>query len=76
MRYYDFILNIARFLMNLTLDIDKFYVSPFDKMMREFDATHPVSASQIKEIEKHAQIAKLRDETIVDNEKEKIWSGF
>lgn len=76
MRYHDNILNIARFLMNLTLDIDKFYVSPFDKMMRQFDATHPSSASQIKEIEKHAKIAKLRDEAIVDNEKEKIWSGF
>lgn len=76
MRYHDNILNIARFLMNLTLDIDKFYVSPFDKMMREFDATHTCSVSQSKEIEKHAQIAKLRDEAIVDDEKEKIWSGF
>ena len=76
MRYYVIILIIESFLMNLTLDVDKFYVSPFDKMMREFDATHPSSPSQIKEIEKHAQIAKLRDEAIVDNEKEKIWSGF
>lgn len=62
--------------MNLTLDIDKFYVSSFDKMMRKFDATHPYSASQIKEIEKHALIAKLRDEEIVDQNQEKIWSGF
>lgn len=76
MGYDGNILIMARYLMNLTLDIDKFYVSPFDKMMREFDATHPNSTSQIKEIEKHANIAKLRDEAIVDDEKEKIWSGF
>ena len=60
MRYDDNILITERFLMNLTLDIDKFYVSPYDKMMREFDATHPNTASQMKEIEKHAQIAQLK----------------
>ncbi len=62
--------------MNITLDIDKFFVSPFDKMMREFDATHPVSISQMKEIEKHEKIAKLRDHEITNNPDDEIWSGF
>jgi hypothetical protein len=62
--------------MNSNLDIDKFYVSPFDKMMREFDATHDKSISQIKEIEKHKKIATLRDNPIEENAKDKIWSGF
>lgn len=62
--------------MNNPLDIDKFYVSPFDKMMREFDATHALSISQMKEIEKHQKIANLRDHEIAQNANDKIWSGF
>jgi hypothetical protein len=59
-----------------TLDIDKFYVSPYDKFLREFDASHDKSASQIKEIEKHKRIAELRDHPIAENAKDKIWSDF
>ena len=62
--------------MNNTLDIDKFYVSPFDKMMREFDASHDPSISQMKEIEKHRKIANLRDHPIETDAKDKIWAGF
>jgi hypothetical protein len=62
--------------MNIPHDIDKFYVSPFDKMMREFDAAHDKSISQMKEIEKHKKIAKLRDNPIETDSKDKIWSGF
>lgn len=59
-----------------TIDIDKFYVSPFDKMMRQFDKAHDKSVSQMKEIEKHQKIAQLRDHPIEDNSQDKIWSGF
>lgn len=62
--------------MNLTIDIDKFYVSEFDKMMRQFDASHPRSISQLKEIEKHQKIAHLRDNERDKNSNDKIWSGF
>jgi hypothetical protein len=62
--------------MNNTLDVDKFYVSPYDKMMREFDVTHDKSISQIKEIEKHKKISNLRDHPIESDPKDKIWAGF
>ena len=59
-----------------TLDIDKFYISPYDKFLRKFDQTHDKTVSQVKEIEKHQRIAHLRDQVIVDNAKEKIWADF
>lgn len=59
-----------------TSDIDKFYVSPYDKMMRKFDAEHEKTRSQIKEIEKHQKIAQLRDNPITENSQDKIWSEF
>lgn len=57
-------------------DIDKAYVSPIDKFYYQFDATHEKSPSQLREIQKHARIAKLRDEPLPANEAEEIWSGF
>lgn len=57
-------------------DIDKFYVSPYDKFMYEFDATHEKSASQLKEIEKHQRIAERRDNATPEKEREQIWKGF
>ena len=42
-------------------DIDKAYVSPYDRFLFEFDATHPRTESQIQEIEKHKRIFELRD---------------
>lgn len=59
-----------------TIDIDKFYVSPIDKFLYKYDATHEKSASQVKEIEKHARIALLRDDANAREEDSEIWSGF
>jgi hypothetical protein len=59
-----------------SFDIDKFYVSPYDKFMREFDVNHQLTPSQVKEIEKHRRIAKLRDNSIETDGQQKIWSEF
>lgn len=58
------------------LDIDKAYVSPYDKFLYEYDATHGKSASQIKEIEKHARIALMRDNQDYVVEQSEIWEAF
>lgn len=42
-------------------DIDKAYVSPYDRFLFEFDATHPRTKSQLQEIAKHQHIFALRD---------------
>ena len=42
-------------------DIDKSYVSPYDKFLRAFDATHAPSASQQQEKAKHDKLFKQRD---------------
>ncbi len=42
-------------------DIDKHYVSPYDRFLFEFDATHEKSASQLKEIKKYQRIFTRRD---------------
>ncbi|KTC90991.1 hypothetical protein OQJ18_15605 [Fluoribacter dumoffii] len=57
-------------------DIDKAYVSPYDKFFYEFDATHNKSASQIKEINKHKLISFMRDNKDYKNEKGEIWEEF
>lgn len=57
-----------------THDIDKSYVSPADEFLFTFDATHPKSLSQQKEVKKYQRIFKLRDE--VQPEKEPIWEKF
>ncbi|KTD05613.1 hypothetical protein OQJ19_10585 [Fluoribacter gormanii] len=57
-------------------DIDKAYVSPYDKFLFEFDATHNKSASQIKEINKHKRISMMRDNKDYGNEKGEIWEEF
>ena len=45
-----------------SFEIDKHFVSPYDKFLRKFDEEHPEkSASQLKEIEKHRKIAEKRD---------------
>jgi hypothetical protein len=56
-------------------DIDKAYISPYDKMIFEFDATHPKSESQLKEINKHKRIANLRDNSQTEQDSE-LWEGF
>ena len=57
-------------------DIDKAYVSPYDRFFYEFDATHGKSASQLKEIKKHARIAHLRDEANANAKDGEVWEGF
>ena len=57
-------------------DIDKSYVSPYDKFLFEFDATHEKSRSQLKEIKKHQRIASLRDDANLKNGDDGIWTGF
>ncbi|CEG58738.1 CBU_0585 family protein [Legionella fallonii] len=57
-------------------DIDKAYVSPYDKFLFEFDATHNKSASQMKEIKKHKRIARMRDDKDYHDDKGEIWEDF
>lgn len=42
-------------------DINKAYVSPYDKFLKQFDKKHELSASQLKEIKKYSRIFNLRD---------------
>ncbi|MDI9818692.1 MULTISPECIES: CBU_0585 family protein [unclassified Legionella] len=58
------------------IDIDKAYVSPYDKFLFEFDSTHAKSASQMKEINKHKRIAYLRDNAEPKDSREEIWEDF
>ena len=57
-------------------DIDKAFVSPYDRFLFEFDATHNKSASQLKEIKKHQRIATLRDQANPSNTEGEVWKGF
>ena len=57
-------------------DINKAFVSPYDRFLFEFDATHEKSASQLKEIKKHQRIAKLRDQANPNNTEGEVWQGF
>lgn len=57
-------------------DIDKAYVSPYDKFLYEFDAKHKKSKSQLKEIKKHERIAYLRDNPNPKGEDGEIWEDF
>lgn len=62
--------------MTNPIDIDKAYVSPYDKFLYEFDATHPKTASQMLEIEKHQRIALKRDDKQYNEEQAVIWRDF
>ncbi len=57
-------------------DINKAYVSPFDKFLYKYDATHAKTESQLKEIKKHKRIATLRDEPNPVKGEEEVWTGF
>ena len=60
-------------------DIDKAYVSPYDKFLFEFDCHHEKSASQLKEIAKHQRIASRRDQSdAIESSvaQSKIWDKF
>lgn len=57
-------------------DIDKAYVSPYDKFLFGFDAKHEKTLSQLKEMKKHERIAKLRDEAQPDKGDNALWDEF
>ena len=57
-------------------DIDKAYVSPYDKFLYEFDTKHKKTPSQLKEIQKHERIANLRDNAKQVDENGEIWKDF
>lgn len=57
------------------LDIDKAYVSPYDRFLFEFDATHEKSVSQLKEIIKYQRIFAMRDIPLA-NVKSDVWEEF
>ncbi|MGQ3892094.1 CBU_0585 family protein [Legionella sp. CNM-4043-24] len=57
-------------------DIDKSYVSPYDRFMYAFDRDHEKSESQKKEIKKHERIARLRDNAVPLDKQEPIWTEF
>lgn len=62
--------------MMSTNDIDKAYVSPYDKFLFEYDATHEKSTSQLREIQKHLEISKKRDLKEHKDERLEIWESF
>ena len=57
-------------------DINKAYVSPYDKFLFEFDQKHEKTASQLKEIRKNARIAKLRNDPNATDAQDELWKDF
>ncbi len=57
-------------------EIDKAYVSPYDKFLAKFDREHALTPSQIKEINANARIAALRDGKEVSSQTDTIWEAF
>jgi len=57
-------------------DIDKAFVSPYDKFLFEFDRTHPKTESQLKEIKKNGRIAHMRDDKNYKEKDSELWSDF
>lgn len=57
-------------------DIDKAYVSPYDRFLYEYDAKHEKSASQLAEIKKHQIIFALRDNPDLEAKTDVIWKAF
>jgi hypothetical protein len=57
-------------------DINKAYVSPYDKFLYQFDRDHEKSLSQLKEILKHERIANLRDNPDAADSSGEIWEEF
>ncbi|MGV3739767.1 MAG: CBU_0585 family protein [Gammaproteobacteria bacterium] len=58
-------------------DIDKAYISQYDKLLRKFDREHELSESQLQEINKYKRINALRDDaTTVDTKDSTEWEQF
>jgi len=62
--------------MSKTPEIDKKYVSPYDKLLHGFDATHAPTASQQHEIKKFEKIFKQRDHANLNTEEDILWDKF
>lgn len=61
---------------NSKFDINKSFVSVYDKFLKQFDKTHALSASQLKEIKKHERIQQLRDSKTDNKSSGEIWEDF
>lgn len=57
-------------------DINKAFVSRYDKFLYRFDQEHEKSASQWQEIQKHQRIAYLRDNAERPEIETEIWTEF
>ena len=59
-------------------DIDKAYVSEYDKLLKNFDREHALSESQLQEINKYKRINALRDASATTAGKESgvFWEEF
>lgn len=57
-------------------DIDKAYVSPYDRFLFEFDACHEKSASQLKEIKKYQRLFAQRDQATLSREQDILFKDF
>ena len=57
-------------------DINKAYVSPYDRFLFEFDESHEKSESQLKEIKKYQRIAQLRDKDSLGTAPNEVWKDF
>jgi hypothetical protein len=61
----------------MTSDIDKAYISPYDKFLADFDKKHPQkSKSEQEEIDTHKEIAKKRDDPEAGKGDSILWEGF
>jgi len=55
----------------------KNYISDEDRFLKTFDHAHPeLSDSQQVEVDKHARLAKMRDEAADPEAQSSIWEDF
>lgn len=57
-------------------DIDKAYVSPYDRFLVEFDACHEKSDSQVREIRKYQRIFAERDQAVALDAQHSAFKDF
>lgn len=57
-------------------DINKAYISPYDKFFHDFDKAHAPSLSQMAEKNLFAVISRLRDYAQSKKSDEDIWQEF
>lgn len=57
-------------------DIDKAFVSVYDKFLYQFNQNNTLSPAQLKEMMKHQRIAELRDNPKTPQNNQDIWEEF